>query len=539
MLANIANRIKNQAEQQPDNPAIIYPCKGSVSQLTFSQTESLINSYARGFQKIGIQQGDRVSLFVTPCLEFMPMCFALYKIGAILVLIDPGMGREGLLSCVQRIKPRVLIGIPKAMFASLLFGSYFSSVEIKVTVGWGSWLWGGYRLSKIKSPDSSPLHCAPTTTNCEASILFTSGSTGPAKGVRYTHGIFEAQTDQLQSMYDIKAGERDLPCFPLFGLFSLAMGMTVVIPEMDPTKPAKANPKVLTDAIKKYNITNAFASPALWKPFAQYCVVNNMQLPTLQRILSAGAPIPPILHKQFQSILSAGAEVHTPYGATESLPVATIGSKEVLEDTQFRTQKGDGTCVGHPVPEITVQIISIHDNVIEEWSEDLCVPEGEVGEICVQGAVVTSEYKEEHEHTRKAKIYGKNGSFWHRMGDLGYFDKQGRLWFCGRKSHRVQCKDGTLMFPVPCEAIFNQHPSVSRSALIELNGTPIIVIEKNPHMQCTAEELLELGATNPKTSSIKHLLFHPAFPVDVRHNAKIKRLILRDWAKQIWTEPSS
>ncbi|MAA80524.1 MAG: hypothetical protein CL916_14815 [Deltaproteobacteria bacterium] len=539
MHVNIANRITAQAAQQPNTPAIIYPYKGSVTQLDFSQTESLINAYARGFLNIGIKKGDRVSLFVTPCLEFMPMCFALYKIGAILVLIDPGMGREGLLSCVQRIKPRVLIGIPKAMFASLLFTRYFSSVEIKVTVGWGSWLWGGYRLSKIKSSDSSPLDCAPTTIDCEASILFTSGSTGPAKGVRYTHGIFEAQTDQLQSMYDIKQGERDLPCFPLFGLFSLAMGMTVVIPEMDPTKPAKADPKILTDAIRTYNITNAFASPSLWKPFAQYCVDQKIELPTLQRILSAGAPIPPILHKQFESILSDGAQIHTPYGATESLPVATIGSKEVLEDTQFRTQIGEGTCVGHPVPDITVRIITINDDTIEQWSDERCLSNGDIGEICVQGAVVTSEYKEEPEHTKKSKIYDKNGTFWHRMGDLGYFDSKGRLWFCGRKSHRVQCEDGTLMFPVPCEAIFNQHPAVSRSALIEVDGTPIIIIEKHKNMKCPPEELLELGSKNPKTISIKHVLFHPEFPVDVRHNAKIKRLLLRDWAKEVWTAPSS
>ena len=532
MLANIANRITKQALKQPDEPAIIYPYKGTVSQLTFAQAQEEIDAYARGFLDIGIRSGDRVSLFVTPCLEFMPLCFALYKIGAILVLIDPGMGREGLLSCVQRIKPRVLIGIPKAMIASMLFGKYFHSVEIKVTVGWGSWLWGGHRLSNIRSTDRTPIDVAPTTIDSEASILFTSGSTGPAKGVRYTHGIFEAQTDQLQSMYGIKPGERDLPCFPLFGLFSLAMGMTVVIPEMDPTKPAKADPKILIDAIQKYNITNAFASPALWKPFAQHCVDLNIQLPTLKRILSAGAPIPPALHEQFQSILPSEAHVHTPYGATESLPVATIGSKEVLNDTQYRTEKGEGTCVGFPVPDITVRIISIRDDVIEQWTQDLCIPNGEVGEICVQGAVVTSEYKEDPEHTRASKIYDSDDRFWHRMGDLGYFDEQGRLWFCGRKSHRVQCDDGTLMFPVPCEAIFNQHPSVARSALVEVHGKPVIIIEQKPNKTCTKEELLSLGAQNPKTKSIQEVLFHPSFPVDVRHNAKIKRLVLRRWAQK-------
>ena len=532
MHTNIANRITTQAQERPDSLAIIYPNKGSVSQYTFAETEAEINAYARGFQELGVQKGDRVSLFVTPCLEFMPLCFALYKIGAILVLIDPGMGREGLLSCVERIKPRILVGIPKAMFASFLFRKAFASVEIKVTLGWGSLLWGGVSLSSVRHRDSSPLSAVDTTAECEASILFTSGSTGPAKGVRYTHGIFESQTDQLQSMYGIQAGEKDLPCFPLFGLFSLAMGMTVIIPEMDPTKPAKANPQTLYDAMIKYEITNAFASPALWKPFAKWCVENNKKLPLLKRILSAGAPIPPVLHQQFTNVLSEGVEVHTPYGATESLPVATIGSKEVLEDTQFRTEAGEGTCVGMPVPDITVRIITIRDDVISSWSEDLCLPNGEIGEICVQGSVVTSEYKEEPDHTKESKIYDAQGNFWHRMGDVGYFDPQGRLWFCGRKSHRVICADGSTMFPVPCEAIFNAHPSAARTALVGVSGEPIIIVECLPGKKCSVEEFLALGAQNSKTTSIKKVLFHPSFPVDVRHNAKIKRLELRDWAQK-------
>jgi len=531
MLANIANRISKQAMRAPEQLAIIVPHHNNQS-LTFQQVEEEINAYARGFQNIGIKQGDRVSLFVTPCLEFMPICFALYKIGAILVLIDPGMGKDALLSCVERIKPKALVGIPKAMLAAFLYKKSFSSVSIKVTVGWGSWLWGGHNIKKIRDADSAPLSSAPTTWEDEASILFTSGSTGPAKGVRYTHGIFESQTAQLQSMYNIQEGEIDLPCFPLFALFSLAMGMTVVLPDMDPTKPAKADPKKLVNAIEKYNVTNAFASPALWKPFAKWCIDNNKKLPTLKRVLSAGAPIPPALHNNFRNIIVEEAEIHTPYGATESLPVATIGSKEVLEDTQYQTEKGGGTCVGHPVSEITVRIISISDEIIDIWKEDLCVPNGEVGEICVQGNVVTSEYKEEPKHTKASKIYGSNGTFWHRMGDIGYFDSRGRLWFCGRKSHRVQQKDGTLLFPVPCEAIFNTHPGVARSALVGVEGTPIIIIERDHNHPCRKEELLSLAEQNEKTKHIKHILLHPAFPVDVRHNAKIKRLILRDWAKE-------
>ena len=249
--------------------------KRVYTQLTFKQTELLINQYARGFINIGIKKGDRVSLFVRPCLEFMPIIFALYKIGAVVVLIDPGMGREGLLSCIERIAPRALVAIPQAMAATVLFPAKFKSVEIKVTVGNRTWLWGGHRIEDIRSDDGSSLGETTTTREDEASILFTSGSTGPAKGVRYTHGVFDAQTRQIKQMYDIQAGEIDLPCFPLFGLFSLAMGMTVVVPDMDPTKPAQADPKLLMEAIEDQGVSTLFASPALLKPFVSWCLKHQ------------------------------------------------------------------------------------------------------------------------------------------------------------------------------------------------------------------------------------------------------------------------
>ncbi|MEC7984108.1 MAG: fatty acid CoA ligase family protein [Myxococcota bacterium] len=536
MTVNIANRITEQAQAQPDAIAISIPLAGRGTDrpyhsLTFRELEADIDSAARGFLDIGIKRGDRVSVFVKPGLELVSICFALYKIGAVVVLIDPGMGRDGLLSCIERIAPTALIGIPKAMVATLLFGKKFRSVRIKVTVGWGAWLWGGYRYRKVKSSDVSPLECVSTTGSDEASILFTSGSTGPAKGVQYTHGIFEAQTDHIQKMYGIEAGEIDLPCFPMFGLFSLAMGMRIVIPDMDATKVAQADPKTLVDAIKQHNITNAFASPALWRPFVKWCLQNDIQLPTLRRILSAGAPIPPSLHKDFQQILADGVEVFTPYGATESLPVASIGSLEVLDDTQFQTARGNGTCVGSLAPNLTAKIIAISDEPIANWDEVTLLAQGDIGEICVQGPVVTKEYKEEPEQTRLAKIYDSQGQHWHRMGDLGYFDEQGRLWFCGRKSHRVQCTDQTLMFPVPCESIFNQHPSIHRSALVDVDGAPVLVVECEKNQSITEEELHDIAQKHEKTARIKRFLLHPSFPVDVRHNAKIHRLQLRDWAK--------
>ena len=535
-LFNIASWISEHAKTRPDQTAILFPLQPrekdrKYASLSFLQTEKLIDRYARGLSAIGIQKGDRVSLFVPPSLEFMPLTFALYKIGAVVVLIDPGMGKKGLLSSIETIKPKVLVGIGRAMLASVIYRKAFRSVKIKVTVGGRRWLWGGHKLDDIKSDDDSPFEGPPTTREDEASILFTSGSTGPAKGVRYTHGVFDAQTTHIQQMYGIQSGEVDLPCFPLFGLFSLAMGMTVVIPDMDPTKPALADPSLLVQAIKQHNITNAFASPALWKGFVKWCLDSGVSLPTLNRVLSAGAPIPPQLHRDFSQILREKVQVHTPYGATESLPVASIGTTEVLTETAEITLQGKGICVGHLAPNIKVRIIGISDDVISDWNDDLCLPDGQIGEICVSGPVVTTEYKELPEKTRMAKIYNPDGSLWHRIGDVGYFDAKGRLWFCGRKSHRVNCADGKVMFPVPCEALFNEHPAVNRSALVEVEQKPVIIIE-GVSADKTTEELLKLAQEHDLTSRIKTVLYHQSFPVDLRHNAKIHRLQLRDWARK-------
>ena len=189
--------------------------------------------------------------------------------------------------------------------------------------------------------------------------------------------------------------------------------------------------------------------------------------------------------------------------------------------------------MGRPAPGMDIRIIGITDAPIEEWSESLLVPQGEIGEICVRGEVVTHEYKNEPEHTASAKIQ-RGGEICHRIGDLGYLDAHGRLWFCGRKSHRVCLPDGTEMYTVPCEAIFNEHPEVYRSALVSADGAPVIVVELEPDARSAegalTEQLLAMGRSHPLTAAIDRVLFHPAFPVDVRHNAKIHRGELASWA---------
>ena len=334
--------------------------------------------------------------------------------------------------------------------------------------------------------------------------------------------------------FTLNKGKWTCPPFPLFALFGVALGMTCVIPDMDPTRPAEVDPEKIVGHIKEYNITNSFGSPALWNTVSRYCLDQKVQLPTLKRILMAGAPVPGNLLERFDRILSPGALIHTPYGATEALPVAAISHREILNKTWQQTRQGKGTCVGEAVDGLTLKIIKITDEAIEEWDDSLAIPNGTIGEVVVQGPWVTRQYFNLENATRLAKIRdGEN--FWHRMGDVGYLDVNHRLWFCGRKSHRVQTADGTL-FTIPCEAIFNTHEKVKRSALVGVgpakNQTPVIIIEAEGSIdeKVVTGELLTLAASHSITQPIRRVLYHPAFPVDIRHNAKINREQLARWA---------
>jgi acyl-CoA synthetase (AMP-forming)/AMP-acid ligase II len=256
-------------------------------------------------------------------------------------------------------------------------------------------------------------------------------------------------------------------------------------------------------------------------------------------VVTAGAPAAPRLLEEFARLLDPPAEIFTPYGATEALPVASIGSREILGETRHRTARGEGVCVGRPVNGLEVEIIRISDDPIPVWSDGLEISDGTIGEIVVSGAVVTREYFRRPEATALAKIADpQRDRFFHRMGDLGYRDDRGRLWFCGRKSHRVELGDATL-YTVCCEGVYNVHPEVSRTALVGVPGRhgtrPVLCVEPvrrltRSDQERVSRELLEIGAAFPQTRRIEAILFHPSFPVDIRHNSKIYREKLAVWA---------
>ena len=331
----------------------------------------------------------------------------------------------------------------------------------------------------------------------------------------------------------------DLPTFPLFALFDPALGMSAIIPEMDATRPADVDPRKIIAAVERYAVTNMFGSPALLHRVGAYGAKHGAKLPSLRRVVSAGAPVQAAVIERFTRMLPDGAQVHTPYGATEALPVCSIDSDEILAETAVMTERGMGVCVGCPVRGIETHIIRIEDGALPRWADDLVLPDGEIGEIVVRGAVVTQRYYGRPDATNRAKIRDASGGFWHRMGDVGYRDVLGRLWFCGRKTHRVQLAGRTL-FSVQCEGVFNAHPDVYRTALVGVKRRgamqPVLCVERHPGRGADRDrlsrELRALGTSHAVTTGIDTFLFHDDFPVDIRHNAKIFREKLAVWAAE-------
>jgi olefin beta-lactone synthetase len=543
--ANIARHLGLQAAANPDRVALKVPrgrtASGDIDYLTlsFADLDAEVAAWAGRLRRHGVARGDRTLVMVRQGLPLIASVFALFRIGAVPVVIDPGMGLKAFLACVERSRTRALVGIPLARLVSRIFRSAFRTVRVRV----GASRSLTARLARPRGSAADPGEPEVISASSDlAAVLFTSGSTGAPKGVCYEHGMFDAQVRLIGETYQIEPGEIDLPLLPIFALFNPALGMSTIVPEIDPRRPAEVEPAKIVQAIRQENVTNSFGSPTLWNKIGDHCRARGTPLPSLRRVLCAGAPVPAALWQSARAFLPNG-RLHSPYGATEALPVTTISADEIAPSAI-----GAAACVGRPLSGIAIKIIAISDTPIPSLDAAREMPSGGIGEVIVSGPVVTTEYDALPVATALAKItaarpaspsseYGP-APVWHRMGDCGYVDPAGRLWFCGRKVERVVTPHGTL-YPEPCEQVFRQHPRAARCALIGLGERPAqraaLVVEttvrNSTDARTLARELRALAVQHPHTVPIKLFYFRPKLPVDVRHNAKIHRLALAKWAR--------
>jgi acyl-CoA synthetase (AMP-forming)/AMP-acid ligase II/pimeloyl-ACP methyl ester carboxylesterase len=556
----IYDQVMRIAEEQPTLSAVITPrwvrdpIQGSAlhyAHTTYGELAKLVNQYQRGLADAGLAPGDRVLMLVPPGADFLALTVAIAGRGATPVFVDPGIGLARLSQCIADAAPHAFIGSPKAHILRHLKRSLFHRLKFYVTAA--EWAFSrGKSLGHFKRFANAPLapvplpvqqYEGPIKANNAALIAFTSGATGVPKGVVFTNEMLAAELTLIRDVLGQHTGARDLTLLPIFALFNVALGVTSVFPSMPVGKPLALDPAQVVKLVHDLAIDSSFGSPTLWNKIAEYAFRIGTTLPTIRRVFMAGAAVPSATIARVQGVLP-NALVSTPYGATESLPVTYISATELSTTERQPAVSGEqGTLVGKAVPGVRIAIIKSSLDALAEISDAQPLATGEIGEIIVSGDNVSPEYLNRADANRVGKIRD-GATFWHRMGDLGYVDDAGNLYYCGRKSHSVYTTERAF-HSVPVEEIFNQLPKVKRTALVGINAgcEPALVVEPLPEFwpeTAQAEELFKaelraLAAKSSLTQSISTFFFHKSFPVDARHNAKIFREQLQEWAEKIVT----
>jgi acyl-coenzyme A synthetase/AMP-(fatty) acid ligase/pimeloyl-ACP methyl ester carboxylesterase len=509
-------------------PAVVERGNGGRT-VTWPALDAVVNALASGLTAEGIGAGDRVALLVPPGADLTACVYACWRIGAVIVVADAGLGWSGLRRALRSARADAVIGVAKGLAAARAMGIGGRYVLA------GRAPAGAVRaLRAVPLPDvarsgrGEPLPPAPGP-DAEAAVLFTSGATGPAKGVVYRHRQLQSQRDLIASTYGVTDADALVAAFAPFALYGPALGITSCVPEMDVTAPGSLSARALADAVGAIDASLVFASPAALRNVVATADVlsagEHAVLAQVRLLLSAGAPVPTDTLRAASALLGA-ADAHTPYGMTEALPVCDISLDELAG-----AGPGHGVCVGQPLPGVDVALAPLSDD--GEPAPNLVTTPDVTGEIVVRAAHVKDRYDQLWlTQYRSAQPIG-----WHRTGDIGHFDPTGRLWVEGRLAHIVTTADGVVT-PVGLEQRIEQVPQVQQAAVVGVgpSGTQqvvaVVVADDANHGAVATLPLLD-AVRDVVDVDIAAVLVRDALPVDIRHNSKIDRAALATWADDV------
>jgi olefin beta-lactone synthetase len=548
-IFNLADIAWEVSRVDPERVAVIVPdgraADGSrrYREHTYRELSRDVEGTAIGLRELGIAERTRAVFMAPPSYAGCVAGLALTRVGETTVWIDPAVGYRNVAERLRRLEVEAFFGVPLAHLGrmALGWGPRFGSKAVVID---GPGFLGARSLASLRrTPPSSPASPAIRPRD-PATIMYTTGSTGPAKPALYEHrnlcSIFRLAHETWR--FDQRAEPPvDMPVFPAFFSVGLSAGGTIVIPPIDYVRqgPAKVDPHALLEVIRDCQVQTLFASPVILENLARLGRDEGATAPSLHTVIGGGAPLYAHVIGPLRAMLGVDGEVHADYGATEALPATELRGREALTDTFAATARGAGLCVGRAFGGVALKIVAIVDGPIDTLAAARELAPGEIGEIIVRGPHVSPRYADDPASTRANKILDADGGVWHRLGDAGYLDEAGRLWCCGRVGHRIALPSGPL-FPLMCEPIFDAHPRVRRSGLVGVATAdaiaPVICVElidgttQGGELAALRDELLAIAARYPTTSSIRHVLFHARLPVDPRHNSKIERPALARWA---------
>ncbi|MGO2642921.1 AMP-binding protein, partial [Brevibacterium aurantiacum] len=531
------------ARHDDESIASVDFAQNPAQQISWRHLWHVTTSIAGGLLELGVRPGDRVSMLVPPGNNLTAALYACLKIGAVAVVADAGLGPKGMTRATTSADPQWIIGELPGLGLARAFN------------------WPGRRISvsplgavqaKLLKVETSLTALSRTTHHAQlptpaatddAAILFTSGSTGPAKGVRYTHGDISALAAVLTRVFDVREGTGLVAGFPPFALLGPAIGATSVTPDMSVTKPKTLTASAISDAIIAGHSTMVFASPAAYKNVAATASdLDEEQKAACARVelvLSAGAPVPLELMDSIAEVFP-NASIHSPYGMTEGLLLTDIDRAGVAAADATANL---GVCVGRPIDGVELALAPIDDSgasadVLEQGVD----AQGHLGEFVVSAAHIKSGYDNLWATTAASARDDLDGRTWHRTNDIGHIDAEGRVWLEGRLQHVVTTPRGPVG-PGGLEALIDSDEQVSRSSIVGIGpaGTQSLVAVLDAEGTELSPGLAPLDLTARLRELVADTVGHdltavliaPTFPTDIRHNSKIDRSRLATWADHV------
>ena len=504
--------------------------------LSWKQLAARVDALAAGLAGIGVRPGDRVNLLVPPGIELTSLIYACLRLGAVVVVADAGLGRAGLSRAIKGAGPQFIVGIERAIAGARLFGWPGTRILAGDAAPARRRLLGAEHTvaELVEAGTGKPVPEHRVNPDADAAVLFTSGSTGPAKGAVYTHRGLAAMRDTLKETYNLRAGSSLVAGFAPFALLGPALGATSVTPDMDVTAPRTLSARALADAAAAVHATTVFASPAalanVLATADELSAAQRQALAGVELLLSAGAPIPEPLLGRVQDLVPQAA-LHTPYGMTEALPVTDISLEQIR-----KAGPGNGVCVGSAVAGAQVAIAALGPDGTA--GAELSEAAGVTGEILVSAPHV----KDRYDRLWITEEQSSSVPGWHRTGDVGHFDADGRLWVEGRIGHVLTTPDGPVT-PVAAEQAAESVSEVRLAALVGVGpaGTqvPVAVVEPvsgakkaGPADKATSAAVRDAVAAACGLD-LAAVLVLPQMPTDIRHNSKIDRAALGAWAAKV------
>lgn len=519
---NVTQHLNKVVQQYGDEVAVIVPqLNDQLEQIgetsyTYNEMYQLIAQYQAGLKAQGYKKGDRIIMLLPITVEIYALILAIWSMGAVAVFLDPGIGLKKIITALQDSKAKAIVSIDQLLKYRWFIPPQWFKTKYCADAS-GLFL---KSLDDLKDPSASEL----PITNLEATdhvlITYTGGSTGRAKGTDRNGYNFFHQFNVIRDTWAFGHEQVDFPSFPLFGVVNLCLGVKTVVPAVDFARVGEQSSPVIVNQIQQHQVTRMSGAPRFIGKLTEYAYANSIELPSVQHMALGGAPITSELGKKMMQVFP-NADIKMVYGSTEAAPIAFVDLPELVE------AKGEGGLVGPPVQELKVKIVAledIHPRFDQRGPEPFEVKQGCIGEVIIKGPHVVQGYVDNVEADLSTKIEGTDGVKWHRTGDMGYLDEQGRLWLTGRKADVIHCQQRTI-HPYPIEQRLDSLPEVKRSAIIQSANSKGLQIAIEPNLGFTPDLLESILTEQNLREATVHVVNQ--IPVDDRHNSKINRIELR------------